>query len=257
MNSNRQILGALNPYFDQIYILTLPHAQDRQESVKMLMDGLNWRFFYGVDKEGLSMERVIKQGIYDDGAHRRTKRTHRSMTLPEVACALSHRAIYQDAVDNQYEKILIFEDDVLPCYDKLEYFPDMIGQLPKDWDLIMFGYYGEKRSSLKSWLQQQIYKVFRQLHLFNWHIVNKRWLEKLCMVNYSTDFFSIGKVLGTHAYAVNVQTAKNFIEYQTPIKLQADRVFNYYLSEYDLKAFAPKQPLFTLSALSKISQIQT
>ncbi len=165
--------------------------------------------------------------------------------------------MYQDAVDHQYEKVLIFEDDVLPCYDKLEHFADMIAQLPNDWDLIMFGYYGEKRPSLKSRLQQQTYKVFRKLHLGNWHLVNKRWLEKLCMVHYSPDFFHIGKVLGAHAYAVNLQTAKNFIAYQTPIKLQADRVFNYFLSEHELKAFAPKHPLFTLSELSKISSIQT
>ena len=41
-----------------------------------------------------------------------------------------------------------------------------------------------------------------------------------------------------HAYAVSDSAAKKFVSYQTPVHLQADRIFNYYAAERPLKAFA-------------------
>lgn len=249
-------LSAFNQYFDQIYVLTLPHTVERQQSIKTLFDGLNWRFFYGIDKNELTRDPLQLQDIYDDVAHRRIKRTYRSMSPGEIACALSHRQIYQDALDNNYQRIAIFEDDAMPCYEQLTDFANKIAQLPDNWDLVMLGYYGEKRPGLKASTQRKLYGLFHHLHWFNWHKVNKKWLDRLCMQDYSADFYTIGKVLGAHAYAINLATAKAFIEFDTPVKVQADRIFNYYLAENELLAFAPKQPFFTLSELSKVSSIQ-
>lgn len=251
-----QHFHALNAYFDKIYVLTLDRAADRQENIKKVLDGLNWSFFRATDKNNFSADVLTDPSIYDDAVHKQTKRTHRSMNLGEVACAMSHVRMYQDMLDNGYERVLILEDDVLPEPQKLKQFEQLVSQLPSDWELLMLGYYGHKEPVFKYKLQQQVYYLFHKLRWFNWGKVEKNWIDNIIMRPYSEGLYEIGKVLGTHAYAVTPSAARKFIEFQSPVILQADRIFNYYQALHGLKAYAPRETLFTLSELSKVSSIQ-
>ena len=252
--SNEQLFARFNHYFDHIYVLTLERCKERQENIKRVLAGLDYRFFLGTDKKQLNLARLVEQGIYDDTLHKTTKRTKRSMNLGEVACALSHKRIYRDVLEKGYRRVLIMEDDVLPVQAQISRFNELLEQLPEDWELLMLGYYGEKRPAIGYKLQRDYYRVLRKYHIAGWHKIN--WFDKLLMAEYSKDIYAIGKVLGTHAYAINASAAQKFIDFQTPIKLQADRIFNYYQGEHSLKAFAPKKVLFTLSELSRFSNIQ-
>ncbi|GAB5382390.1 MAG: hypothetical protein Alis3KO_38490 [Aliiglaciecola sp.] len=256
MKNNPAVFDSLNQFFDHVYVLTLDDATDRQENIKQVLEGLNWTFFKATDKRNLNPETFKQDGVYSDAVHKRTKRTSRSMKTGEVACSLSHVRMYQDMLDNNYQHVLILEDDVLPEPQSLIRFNEVMQQLPKDWEVLMLGYYGEKPPTLKYKIQQSIYRLFHRLHLFNWHKVPMKWIDEICLDEYSEDLFSIGKVLGTHAYAINQSAAEKFIKYQTPVILQADRIFNYYKAENELNAFALKKTMFTLSELSKESSIQ-
>ena len=247
---------SLNRYFDKVYVLSLPHAKARQDNIVKVLEGLEWSYFWGADKKDYSFPEVIEQRIYDDQAHKNTKRTSRSMNLGEVACALSHRNIYQHMLDEGHRRVLILEDDVLPQYDHLQRFDEVISQVPEDWELLMLGYYGHKQASLRYRIQQQIYLGFHHLRIANWHKVSRNWIDNICMQEHSPDIYRIGKVLGTHAYAVSDSAARKFVSYQTPVQLQADRIFDYYDAERSLKAFALRDAVFTLSELASDSYIQ-
>ncbi len=248
-------ISLINDYFDHIYVLTLKRAEDRHLAIEKALTGFDWNFFYGTDKRLLNYEEVIRDGIFDEQRHRNTKRTHRSMTLGEVACALSHKAIYQDILDNGHQKALILEDDVIPIHENLAAFKEIIKELPRNWELLMLGYYGEKLPTVKYKLQQKIYYLYHYLHLFRWHNVSRQWIKEICLSPYSDHLYGLGKVVGGHAYAITFSTAENFIQYQTPIILQADRVFNYYKATYGLKSFAVRPRLFTLGDLRNLSYI--
>ncbi len=237
-------ISLLNDYFDHIYVLTLKRAKDRHLYIEKVLAGLDWDFFYGIDKRSLDYEKVIRDGLYDDSTHRKTKRTSRSMALGEVACALSHKAIYQDILDSGYQKVLILEDDVLPLYEKLRTFKEVIKELPKDWEVLMLGYEGEKLPTLKYKLQIKIYCLYHYLYLFKWQNVSKQWIKEICLSPYSDHLYSQGKVMGAYAYAMTSSAAKKFIQYQTPIILQADRIFNYYKAARGLRYFIARQRLF-------------
>ena len=141
------------------------------------------------------------------------------MNLGEIACALSHRNIYQNMLDEGHRRILILEDDVLPQPEQLQQFDQVIAQLPEDWELLMLGYYGHKLPSPRYRIQQQIYRAFHYLHIANWHKVSRRWIDNICMGAYSPDLYRMGKVLGTHAYAVSASAAEKFVAYQSPCLL--------------------------------------
>jgi glycosyl transferase family 25 len=251
-----EIFQPLNQYFDKIYVLSLPHTTARHANVNKVLDGLSWSYFWGADKKDYSSAQVVEQRIYDDVAHKRTKRTSRSMNLGEVACALSHRNIYQNMLDEGHQRILVLEDDVLPQLEQLQHFDKVIAQLPEDWELLMLGYYGHKLPTLGYRLQQKLYLAFHYLKIANWHKVRRSWIDNICMQPHSPDIYHTGKVLGAHAYAVTASAAEKFLAYQTPVHLQADRIFNYYAAENPLSAFALKNTVFTLSELASDSYIQ-
>jgi len=246
----------INNYFDHIYVLTIDGSEKRQAALETSLKGLNWEFFYGVHKKNLDMDIVKEQGDYDDQRHLEVKRSNRSMSLSEIACAMSHRAIYQDVIIKNYQRVLILEDDVLPVYQNLSIFSAVANELPDDWELLMLGYYGEKKPTFKYRIQTKIYFLYHYLHLFNWHKVSVGWINSLCLSPYKMRLYTLGKVLGTHAYAVSNAGARKYIDYQDPIIIQADRVFNYQDYASVDKNFAVKEQIFALSELSKESSIQ-
>ena len=113
----------------------------------------------------------------------------------------------------------------------------------------------EKMPGIKSDLARRIYYLCHYLHIDNWHKVSKQWIKDYCLTPYSNHLYSIGKVVGAHAYAISLSAAKKFVAYQQPVIVQSDRIFNYYKAAFGLEGFAVRTKLFTLSGASNISYI--
>lgn len=133
-------IAFLEKYFDHIFVITLERAVDRQIKVRERLKGLQFEFFYGVDKHGLSWEKVNEEGIYDDKKARQLNRYSKGMVLGHIACALSHRNLYQHIVEKGYQRVLIFEDDAVPLFDKDGELQQSVEELPANWEVIYFGY---------------------------------------------------------------------------------------------------------------------
>ena len=56
-----------------------------------------------------------------------------------TGCRMSHQAVIKKAKDSNWDRVLIFEDDVLFHPDALMVFDSAIRQLPEEWDLLYFG----------------------------------------------------------------------------------------------------------------------
>ncbi len=58
---------------------------------------------------------------------------------PHVGCRKSHQAIIQIAKDRNWDKVIIFEDDIRFHGNVNTAFDLAVKQLPKEWDLFYFG----------------------------------------------------------------------------------------------------------------------
>ena len=250
-------LSVLRETFDQIYVLTLDRATDRHAHIERALQGVDYRFFTGVDKQLFESGELALEAAYDDVAHRTRRRTHRSMSTGEVACALSHRAIHQDAIAEGYARILILEDDVVLCAEHLGAFRAAMEELPSDWELLMLGYYSETYPGLVSALKLRAYALYRWLGLFNWQNVSDAFLARIVMQRYSKNLWQLGKLAGGHGYALTLDGCRKLVALQTPVFLQADRVFTYAAAENRLQAFALDKKLFDLAEISAISWIKS
>lgn len=93
-----------------IFIISLPEAEDRRSRIaKIFADmGLDFEFIDAVDGRQFD---VLNHPLYD--APKRLAFFGKHLTGGDLGCILSHKKIYQKIIDENIQKALIFEDDVI------------------------------------------------------------------------------------------------------------------------------------------------
>jgi glycosyl transferase, family 25 len=228
----------LNSFFDHIYVITIPRAIERQENIRHRLDGLNFEFFYGVDKQENSLEQLQSDGLYNEGKARLYHRYSKALTHGEVACALSHKNLWQLIAENKYNKVLIFEDDVVPDEKTLPFIPQVLNELPKDWELMYLGYdKNEKRLKGK----QRFYQVLSALKLLKW---NQIMVKNLYPKRISKHISISGFHDMTHAFAVTYKGAEKLLKLQTPVSFTADNALSYAVKNELIRAYICHPKIF-------------
>lgn len=94
-----------------VFIINLEQSLDRREAMNASLSslGLEYSFFKAIDGKKLQDSYVSE--TYDSAST--NKNLQRDLSISEIACALSHRALYQYIIDNNIEKACIMEDDIL------------------------------------------------------------------------------------------------------------------------------------------------
>ena len=115
----------LNEIFDHIFVMTVPSFVDRIENMKSRLDGVDYKFFYGVYGGDIDVQRYRSLGS--------------KLTRGQMSCSLSHVLLYEKIVRDNLDNVLILEDDcafndniqnLLKCYE----------QLPDNFDVFYLGY---------------------------------------------------------------------------------------------------------------------
>src|SRR5579864_3369328 len=101
----------LNSYYDKIYVLTLPRLQERIDFINSELEGLNFQFFSGADRQDTSLAALKASGQYSNERYRAFYKRPDDMNLGMVCCALGHQHMYHDIITHGYQRTLILEDD--------------------------------------------------------------------------------------------------------------------------------------------------
>jgi glycosyl transferase, family 25 len=240
----------IRQYFDKVFILTVPRFKNRHEKVKQRLSGISFEFFYGVDKNDLDENTISLNYSY----HKRNSLAVRQIFPPlnkgEIACALSHRNIYQTMVDNGWERILIFEDDVVPDFNTLPLLADCLKQLPEDWELFYLGYLKNEKATLGRIIKQNWYRV---MCLTGFSHLPVKMINSMLPKRFSPTLKEAGFHDCTHAYALSLSGAKKLIQKQTPVQHRADNLLSALVMNGELKAFICKSNLFNQEIFTDIA----
>lgn len=235
-------IAFLGKYFDKIFVITLERALDRQEKVRERLAGLPFEFFFGVDKHSLNWENLLSENIYDDNKARQLNRYSKGMILGHIACALSHRKLYEHIVKQQYQRVLIFEDDVVPLADQDALLPLSIRELPGDWEMIYFGYNKNETATPELKRKQAFYKLLSYINLIKW---SPKMVSNLLPRPFSTNLQQAGFHDLLHAYGISLSACKKLIPAQTPVVFNADPLISHLVMKGELKAFITRKKFFT------------
>jgi|GEM_PF-3694006 len=120
----------IHQYFDQVYVINLDHRTDRLKQVNELL--LNYDIKYK------RQSGVYLKEKYNDILNSTTN----TSSLGHLGCILSHVNCCIDAIENNYERILVLEDDIniLEEYVRFVDFNSLYKEAESvDWGLFYLG----------------------------------------------------------------------------------------------------------------------
>ena len=231
----------LHQYFDKILVVSVHRFTDRHQRVKQKLEGLSFDFFWGADKLELDYDEAKTNGTYDEQQAKKLQRQHKPLNLGEIACSLSHRMVYAEMLKNNWEKVLILEDDVLPNIEYMDQLPAALEELPADWELVYLGYLKHEKVTTPLKVKQFFYKILSALGLMDW---SYKMITNLLPKPFSRHLKKAGFHDCTHAYAVTLAGAKKLLAAQTPVVYRADDLLSATIMKGELKAFVTEPKFF-------------
>jgi glycosyl transferase family 25 len=216
-------------------------AVARRELFADRFKGLAYSFFFGVDKNKFTIEEVREKGIFCEELARQHHRFGKTMKHGEIACSWSHKMIYEDMLANQYDRVMIFEDDTMPDPAMVKQIPAILQEIPDDCELLMWDWNKNGASNLFTIFKQFIYHIQHRIGKLKW---NHRMISNL----YARSFSKYLKKAGFHdctlAYTVSLSGAKKLLKMQTPIQYIADNLLAHAATKGILKAYITWPQIF-------------
>jgi glycosyl transferase family 25 len=232
-------IAFLQNYFDKIFVVSVPRFTDRHKRVSENLKGLSFDFFWGADK--LQLDPAKLENVYDEATAMKMERQGKGLNTGEVACSLSHRMVYEEMIRHSWNKVLIFEDDVLPLANVLDQLPAALEELPPGWELVYLGYLKHEKITLGLKAKQFFYRVFSGLGLMKW---SYPMVSNLLPRKYSSHLKKAGFHDCTHAYAINLEAAKKLSAAQTPVVYRADDLLSNTIMKGKLDAYITEPKFF-------------
>lgn len=234
-------IAQLNQYFDKIYVLTIKRMQNRHELLAENIVGLQYELFYGLDKDDIDLKDYEAKGIYNNNKYLQFNKDGASMRLGVFCCAMGHKAIYENMLQNNIKSALILEDDAILLSHNIATLPAIFAQLPSTWDLLYFGYEKNDTYNLAKKLKSFWYQLFPMHRLLK---MKSSQYKKYYATPLTQHIWHSGFHDCTHAYAITNTTAKKLIDMQTPIAFKSDTLLSFAVSLNKVEGYITKPKIF-------------
>jgi glycosyl transferase family 25 len=227
-----------NNFFDKIFVITLERSTNRQAHITKVLEGLDYQFFFGADKNTFSLEDLKEKNIYNEALAVEHHRYNKPMNPGQIGCALSHKNIYEEIINKRYTKTLILEDDVEAVTKSINLFSEIIKELPADWELLYFDY---SKNEDPQHLKKYWYHLQKMTGGLKWdHTI----INNLYPKHFSKHLSVAGFHDYTDAYAISLSGAKKLLELQSPVSYVADNLLAVASASKKLNAFISHPKLF-------------
>ena len=232
---------ALRSFHDGVYVVTVESHADRQKNTQDQLGEGNFEFVFGIDQRHFSKEQLIQEGIYDEERARELDPKGRNMTLAQICCTHTHLQIYKKMLETGVERALIFEDDLVTLPFSTEQMADALLNVPGDFDVILWGWFGGRFRPPLGILQQAIFHV---KHFLGLHKFNHRMIRNSYMRPYNRHFNVAAVNYGTYAYTVTRSGAEKLIAMNTPIAHICDHATIFGALRGELKMYVSTHQFF-------------
>jgi glycosyl transferase family 25 len=234
MNELQIFFSQLNQFFDKVYVITLRRAADRHEHIRKELQHLNYEFFYGQDKLEFSIDDLKQKSIYNEDLARRHHRYGKPLQIGQICCAWSHAEVYRHIVENNYQKVLILEDDVVIDKTQVKKLPAILKELPSDWELVYLGFAKQEAPPQMAFFKKIFYHLLRSVGAirFSHKTIRHLYPKKIAAHVYEAGYHDC-----THAYGLTLSGAKKLLHLQTPISFVADNLLAHAATNEVLKSY--------------------
>ena len=212
-------LTNINNYFDRIYVITLDREMERQEHIIKNLQDLHYELFFGVDKKSLVLDDLIYDGIYDEEQAIEYHRYDKPMNTGLIGRSWSHRLVYEDMLEKNYERVLILEDESVPNREGIDLLESRINNLPADWELLYLNCDVNLSRNPATFFKEIGLHIRRLLGKVKW---SHTMIRNMHARKYAENILKAGMHGCSDAYAINRRAAEKLVRLQTPICLPAN-----------------------------------
>lgn len=227
-------LSLLNDYYDKVYVLSVQSADHRRKLFEQRFNGLDYTFFFGADKNQFTTKELVEKNIYSEELTSKNHRYNKFMMPGEIACAWSHRMIYEDMLKKNYSRILVFEDDAVPNSTLIAQIPVILNEIPDDCEVLMWGWSKNGETNIASFFKQATYHIQYKFGLLKW---NPTMIKNLFAKPFSSKLKKAGFHDYTFAYGLTKSGAEKLVRMQTPIQYVADNLVAYAITQNIIKGY--------------------
>lgn len=157
---------------DKVYVINLRDNKDRLDLFNKyaIKNNIEYERFEAINGKELESNHpdILKYFTIDN-----------NLSKGAIGCALSHIKIWEDAYKNNYENIMIFEDDAIIFDNFWDNLQNTYNYLPDKWDIlyldIMIGYL---RKIDKYYISRLVYKEHKNVGMVG-YIINKNMINKI------------------------------------------------------------------------------
>jgi glycosyl transferase family 25 len=191
---------------------------DRLNKMTKECNKFNIKFqrFSGIDANNLSIKEKNKYV---------TNFCQKYCTNGMIGCGLSHFKIYEDVIKNNYNNVLILEDDVYFDDNFHNILNDSLKELPKDYDILYVGSFGLSSKEIN----------------YDHNYLLKLLSNKKKQNNSFNTIFCPEFPLGTHGYIVSNQGCKKILKNIKKINYHIDWQIN--LTNKNLNIYATNEKI--------------
>lgn len=234
MQALQKAFNQLNQHYDKIFVLSVQAAAERRELFAERFAGLDYTFFYGADKNNFNIENLVEKNIYNEDLAKKNHRYNKLMMPGEIACAWSHRMMYEEMLKNDYSRVLILEDDAVPDTEVMQHLPEILSEIPTECELLMWGWSKNGKSNTKTFFKQKSYHLQHMFGVLKWdHTVIKNLFAK----KFSKHLKKAGFHDYTYAYGITKAGAEKLLKMQTPLQYIADNLLAYAITAKVISGF--------------------
>lgn len=233
----------LNSFFNIIYVITIERNRRRQVEIKSLLEskGIDFDFFLGFDGEDLNIDDLEKKGFYSRKLN--LLNCGQLLTLNELGCGLSHRAIYAEILNKRYEKVLILEDDVTLITSNIVNLTDSLMNVPNDWQLLYLGYC-KNNMKMPISFKLKCAMVYPLLNLLNIKKIDVRQVRNIYRRPFNKYWDLAGFFNGAYAYGLSRIGAEKILREQSPLSMASDVALKHMVMKGKIRAYSMVYEIF-------------
>lgn len=236
-------LSFLNVFFERVFVISLKGEQARQEHVENVLSKYNVKFdfFWGVNGREKNIEWFTQFFQYDERKAIENRWDNKPMSNTVVACAASHRMVWEMVAKEGIRTALILEDDIVVDEKNAALLNDSLLQLPTSWELCYLGYWVNLRMPFT--LALKINTLFPLLNIFGVKRYNIRSIKCSFPRKYSNLLDKSGRHYGAYAYGITLQSTEKLISFQNPLFCESDSALGILCMHEKIEAYNLKYPI--------------